>query len=256
MTVEERRGFDRQGHLTELALDVLDEGLRAEDPAFFDDAERHLAECAACRLRRDERREHDAAIVMGPSLLVRQRAARRTPRSRLVRGALVLGGALALAATLFLLTRPRPLPMPEGDFRAKGGELHLQVHVHDGQRVRLVGDGDTVAPGDKAGFAVRASRAGHLLVFGWDETGRVYPVWPAASDAAGVSSRPLAPQQELTPLPAAVRFDAIGGEEHLVAVFCPQPFTLSNIVPSGVVTAPLPRPAGCSVRALALHKRP
>ncbi len=248
----ERSGFDRAGHLTELALNRLDEDDRADDPSFFADADAHLETCPACRDRLAAQRESDRSIDLPPAATVIARW-RRPTRPRIAFIGAGLGAALAMAATLLLVTREPP---DDGDAIRRKGGLHVEVHVHDGERERLVGDGDTVRPGDRVAFGVRTEREGHLLVFGWDAKGAVYPIWPSASDPLQARSQPIGKLDATLPLPAAVRFDDVSGDEHLAVVFCRDVFGLAELAPAGRLGGPPAVPQGCGLRVVVLHKAP
>ncbi|MCC6625616.1 MAG: DUF4384 domain-containing protein [Deltaproteobacteria bacterium] len=247
--------LDRQGHLTELALDRLEADPPASDPSFFEAARAHLAGCEPCRARVDLRRRD--ALTIAPSARVvaawrSRHAARRGHLPKLVG----VGGALAVAALVLIVARAPPAGDDDAP-RKKGASLHLEVHVHDGARARLVGDGDRIRAGDRAAFGVRPERDGHLLVFGWDATGAPYAIWPMATDPRAAVAQPIARMEATLPLPAAIRFDGTPGAEHLMAVLCPEPFSLADLLPPDGLGASEPRvPAACARRRVVLHKTP
>ncbi|MCB9731730.1 MAG: DUF4384 domain-containing protein [Deltaproteobacteria bacterium] len=114
------------------------------------------------------------------------------------------------------------------DTRLRGGAFDLEVWVHDGEAARPVATGDAIRPGDRVGFRVKARADGHLLVAGVDREGHVYVCYPqGASDG----SAPFAATAEPVELDQAMRFDAVPGEERLVAFFCDVPITLAEVAP-------------------------
>lgn len=260
-------GLTRFDHLTDLACDRLATDPPDSDPELFAACYAHLAACEACRARFARVLDEQRAVIL-PSAAVRSLAARSTPGPaplpalRAKRWPLVAGVVMALAASLFLVLRPStpdadlvPVTFPSDDPRSKGAPLSLQIHVNDGSQTRTVGDGDDIHPGERAAFAVRTTVAGHLLIFGWDDSGKRYPIWPADSDP--VHAAPFAATPTWTAIPAAVRFDDALGDEHLIAVFCPTTFALSDLAPAPIGSArdSVPLPPGCSAHLVVLHKR-
>ncbi len=248
-------GFDRSGHLTELALNRLDQDTRASDPNFFTLAEAHVASCARCDAILAERRSFDSQVALRPPqpLIDRAVAVDRAARARRTRSLLVGAGVVAMAAGAFFALRP-PAPdvVDPEDLRVKGAPFQLQVRVHDGREARIVGDGDMIEAGERAGFGVRSVSDGWLVVFGWDATLEPYAVWPVG-DAATVRAKPLAHSDALTQLPAAIRFDTAPGDEHLAAVFCAEPFALAEVTGAVVKSGTTTR-AGCVARTLVLRR--
>ncbi len=106
---------------------------------------------------------------------------------------------------------------PEHDvFRAKGvGGLELAVFTEDQHRLAT---GDAVHPGDRLGFQVQSSQAGHLVIIGVDATGEAYACHPQGADHA-VS---IDASEDLRALDSAIRLDATGDRERLVALRCPE----------------------------------
>jgi len=246
-------GLDRSGHLSELALDRLDTDDRALDPSFFEATEAHLATCDRCRDRLDARRREAVSLTPTPAVV----AAWTSPRA--VRGGHPwrrLGGVgLVFAAAAAVLLVTRLAPDDDDGVRKKGAALHFEVHVHDGRAERLVGTGDRVRPGERAAFGVRPDAAGYLVIFGWDATGEPYPVWPYAAAARDAAALPIARLDVTLPLPVAVRFDATPGPEHLVAILCPEPFRVGDVVPARGLAEAGPRvPVGCARREVVLDK--
>ncbi|MFO0746794.1 MAG: hypothetical protein U1F43_14145 [Myxococcota bacterium] len=305
-------GIDRTGHLSEMAFDRLKLDRPEADPAFHAAAQAHLADCAGCRAAFDALRAEDdvalptlAALQVGarPRLRLvdrdeaggeagddarderddsRAAAADARPRRRQALGRIALGAgaALAMAAGLLLFTRPaqRALPVggvgvdPTEELVARGGNLDFEVHVHDGTKSRLVDDGGVVHPGERAGFGLRASADGFVLVFGWDQTGTAYAAYPLGGDLATLRAAPIQASREPVAVPSAIRFDDLLGDEHLAAVYCDHAFALSDVLPAGAVdlhelqrrlgvtTAEGPvvvsaGTSGCVMRHLVLHKR-
>ncbi|TNF38031.1 MAG: DUF4384 domain-containing protein [Deltaproteobacteria bacterium] len=143
-------------------------------------------------------------------------------RPRRLRTAALWLAPLAVAALALLVVAPWRQPE---EYRLRGSALDLEVWVHDGVRARPVATGDTVHPGDRIGFRVKARRTGELLVLGVDEQGHVYVCYP---QEAGRST-PIAATPEPLELPEAMRFDAVPGRERLVALLCDAPIALDEV---------------------------
>jgi len=240
--------LDRSGHLSTWALDRLRLDPQTSEPDFFAAAERHIAACERCRAARAAL-DAEVAAMPAPLPPASLRAA-RPPRGG--RRLWWIGGAASLAAAALALLIVRP---PD-DVTPKGSRLDLEVHVaDDGRSPRLVADGAVVRPGARAGFRVRAAEDGHLMLFGWDDTGAPYAIHPAG-DAARAA--PIAAASEPSQVPAAIAFDDVGASERLAAVWCPAPFALHDLSPApSLDEARLAEAAaarGCVLRVVHLRK--
>lgn len=221
-------GFDREGHLSPLAVErIVAEELGEDGPIGA-----HLDACGDCRAAVDGARA-EVSSLRPPAAL---REAARGPaaaRPAISRNA-TIGAVVALAAVgLFFALRPaagptETLPIPP-DIRLKGG-FELQIVGRDPAKgtQRPIADGDTVHPGEQLGFKARATKAGHLLILGVDGKGSTYPVHP---QGAAPRSAALAPSGEPRPLDSAIEFDAAAGSETLVTLFCAAPVAYGDIAP-------------------------
>ncbi|HXI55212.1 MAG TPA: DUF4384 domain-containing protein [Polyangia bacterium] len=209
--------------LSDLALERFLVGeLDALEPAAAIGAatERHLAECAACRARRDELA---AAPAQVPDEIWwrRQQAARPAlapaPARARVLTRTVVGGLIAVAAVLVLMARPRPADRSAsgGDTRTKGGGFAMEIVARrtDGSTVPVF-DGTALRPGDAIRFVLTTADAGNVAVVGMDSAGQVSVYAPAAMDAAlGVAAG-------THQLPGSVVLDDTPGDERFVALLC------------------------------------
>lgn len=240
-------GLDRDGHLSELAIDHYlygEAGARRE----FD---RHLAACAPCKSLVAAVQADDGAVVIPQPPAA---TTSRPSRHRLV----VVSSVFAMAALVTLVVAPwRSSPGPEGErYTARGSALSFTVHLHDGITSRAVDPGAVVHPGDRARFKVTLAEDGYLLVAGLDDRGEAYAGYPQEAAAAAVfMSRSLTP----IALPTAVVFDDTPGREHLFAMLCDRPFALDEMVDAmraslrtgdGVAAR-----EGCTSRRVDLDKR-
>lgn len=250
-------GFDRDGHLTELALARTLYGAGVEGAS--EAAARHLAACATCAAVRERMQAEDAALAIPlPSPAVRARADLGAAARRRAQVARLAGVLLAIAAALVLVVGVghAPAGSTDGDrFRPRGAAFELDVHVHDGSASHLVESGGVVHVGDRAGFEVLLGADGFLIVAGMDDAGDIYPCYPQELDPTAVfmhktSGRVL--------LPTAVEFDEAAGDEHIFGLLCAEPYRLDELRPAlyAAVLVPslAPVPAGCSLERIDLHK--
>lgn len=240
-------GLDRDGHLSELAIDHYLCG----DPGPRPEIDRHLAACAPCKALIAAVQADDGALaVPRPPAPIKERPARH----RLV----VASSVFAMAAVVTLVVAPwRSSPPLEGErFLARGSALSFTVHLHDGITSRAIDPGAVVRAGDRARFEVTLAEDGYLFVAGLDDRGEAYAGYPQEGAAAAVfMSRSLTP----IALPTAIVFDDSAGREHLFAMLCDRPFAQGEMVDAmraslrtgdGVASPP-----GCTLRRVDLDKR-
>ena len=261
-------GFDRDGHLSELALARYLYGEADAHARAAVDA--HVATCASCAAYLAASVAEDEAAPEAPAWLqagavspastpARAPIAITSRADRLARAARQLGPWLAAAAAALLLVRPwQGGAAPERDhYTRRGSTLGLSVHVHDGAASHLVDSGAKVRAGDRARFEVIVAEDGYLLVAGLDDRGNVYAGFPQESGAAAVFvQRSAVPRV----LPSAIEFDATQGSEHLFAMLCSHPFHLDDmraamLVSLTTVGGVVP-PPDCTLRRLDLVKAP
>ena len=274
---------DRSGHLSELALDRYRFDPPEAAPALRAEVEAHLASCAECRAVLAALEGEDAGFALVPpaALVTKAEAAntlaptteganvvsladhsasRRASRRRMgwVAGVSVL---LAAAAAVVLVTQQNPVTVaggPDGfegpdHITLRGSAIDFEIIVDNGRVSRLVASGDTVHPGERMAFRVKAREDGWLAVVGRDDTNVAYACYPQGADLAAVQAVAIVHATEPKDLPVAMRFDAVIGTERLSAVFCDAPFTgaeAAKLAADGAVI-----PEHCHVRTLVLHKR-
>ena len=134
----------------------------------------------------------------------------------------------AAAVVLLVVSRAALFPPPPapsetsgaarhvaGAVRAKGGLL-VEAFCKRGESVFPVRDGDDFVAGDRLRFAYTKDQPGVLLVFGVDDTGRLFPYY--RDDAlTGVS----APPGSEVMLPESVELDDHHGWERVFALWTP-----------------------------------
>lgn len=253
--------LDRAGHLSELALDRYRYDPPATDRSWMD---AHLAECSECRAALLDLAHEDAAVVVpeprDPNVVPLRPPLSKTPtKPRATAWWAGAGAALAAAAVAFVVTRPGttrdPGVGPEGDrYHLKSGPFDFEVFVHDGSDSRPVLSGDVVHPGERMGFRVRTRELGYLLVLGRDDSGNRYVCYPGG-DVAAAAAVPVPESPEPQVLPLAMRFDDVLGSEHIMAVFCPGPFSAGDLGDGGLGSVDM-RAEGCITYELTLLKRP
>lgn len=230
--------FSSDGHLSDLGLEQILLGQRDDDPRI----EAHLARCAGCSQRLDAARLDEARPL--PPLRATQRPANRP--WRLV--GLVAAAALIVLGLLFRGQQPPDQP----GFRTKSPAVGFEVWVDEGASARRLASHDRARAGDRLGFRVHTATDRHLMVIDIDSSGSVFPCFPQGSEP---SSRLVEATVRPIELPQAVRLDDRPGPERLVAVFCPAPFTLSELGDPGRSDAPIV-PPGCTMREVWIDKEP
>lgn len=248
----------RTGHLTDLTVDrYLDEDLADVERA---SVEAHLEACDPCvELVAEVRAFGDAMNVTIPQLEAAPRPAeparvlpfRRSGFTVGVSAAFALAAATLVAVALPTIERGGGL-LPPDTITLKGPAFAWEVHVHDGQRSRVVEPGERVKAGHRVGFRVQSKRPGHLAIFGADDHGETYVAFP--QDDRGRAARWPA-SETLVDVDAAMAFDANPGRERLVVVFCSEPFELAPTL-AMLRDGEAPPDARCTTKDLVLHKGP
>lgn len=246
--------FRRDGHLTDLALDML-----VEDGS-LEGTEAHLASCATCRDRLEAaaaaelpanpflKASSEGGMPLGASEVgpvdsepVAQPVAANRPWAML---------ALLACAAVALLVASTQLPGGEGDgIRIKGSGLALQVFRDEGDHSERLRNGAAIAPGDRLGFRVRNREPGHLMILGIDARDEAYLCYPQGRDG---DSMPVDAAPKAVPLPEAIRMDDTPGTEQLIAVFCESPFSFDTMAEALLEDA---LPDGCVADEVDLEKR-
>lgn len=282
--------FARDGHLSALTLQrLLARDLSEEEREVV---EEHLESCEVCSARLEaERSAHDLfrhTLPISAQLLERAHAElarqnlseRRAPKPRPARAGararvpslwmrrvapVALAACALLAAAVAVYTnraatgaptldpaQDAQLTAPEPD-RIKGNLVKLEVFVHDGHKVRLAEQGEQVRPGDRIMFKLFAYTEGYVMIVGVDERDEVYIGHPQGQ---GKAARPIEVNGAGVELDDALELDDVLGEERLVALLCPEPFTLEDVVHrvSGEGAGALS--AECARYEVVLDKRP
>jgi hypothetical protein len=214
----------------------LDELLRGElRPGTAETMQRHVAECAHCRLRLDRIAEARAAFQARPPALRGRRA--RAP-------VWVATGVLGAAGVLLLMLWPaRP-----ANERHKGGP-QLTLYVRHADRVRPAGPRELVAPGDSLQFTYSSERARHLAVLSLDGAGHGTVYFPDAARA-----EPIDAGRDV-PLPRSTVLDEVLGPESLFGLFCDAAIELEPVRQALERDQALPPLDACRVIQLAIEKR-
>jgi hypothetical protein len=143
----------------------------------------------------------------------------------------------------------------EEGVRRKGQEFAFEVFVDAPTGARPVATGEAVEAGSRVGFRVHPRSSGHLLIVGVDEQGNDYLCFPQKGGGASASWEA---SERARAVEEAVRFDAVPGREHLVALYCERPISWEE-VKGGLKEAQggqaLPTLRGdCVQREVILHK--
>ena len=257
--------------LSELALDewLANEGSPVERAAW----QAHLASCAECQARREQRhafnlrylasaqdlelasaRHKGLAQGAGPSgakqlLAMPPRGpsgVQRWPRSLAWLGS----GALAAAASVALfLAFSRD---PELGMRSKGSR-RLDFYVKSAGQVRLGAPGELVHAGDALRFVVPRTERRFLAVLGRDSRGVVSLYFPrgARAEPAANGGEPLGSGVALG---ASVVLDDAPGDERLYGVFCERAVSTQALEDELRSSARLAAPEGCEVVETSIRK--
>jgi len=191
-------------HLSELALDRIAGGEAPEQG--------HITACGSCRALLAERqlaRQHFAIPLRRPA-----------PRRRAVPWA--IGGGMALLAAALALIAVRPVDeINEISVRAKGtaawADFDVFIKRPDAPHAINAADG-LVVPGDTLQWLAGPAHAGHVAIYNIDGTGARAQVHPPRGGTERLEAGPM------RPLSSALTLDDAPGPEHIIAVFCPQPF--------------------------------
>jgi hypothetical protein len=197
------------------------------------EASNHLRTCARCAAALAELESARQELLGGDpqaqslaaarAILAQVAERRRRAWWRLV-VPLTITPVAAAAMVLLMVTRGAPAPdttvsgaasHTAGTVRAKGALL-VEAFCKRGESVFPVKDGDDFVAGDRLRFAYTKDQAGMLLVFGVDDTGRLFPYY--RDDAlAGVT----APPGSEVMLPESVELDDHRGWERVFAIWTP-----------------------------------
>jgi hypothetical protein len=205
---------------------------------------------AADRARMDELRAEHAAFAGGIDVdeqvrRIEQRVARAAPPPRApawLRWAIPAGTLAMAAAVIAMIVMRRgddDAPANDDDIAIKGDSVALTVHLQTATGSRVIGSGESIAPGDRIRFEVAAPRPGHIAVVAVDGAGKTTVYYPYGGGAAPAFD-PTADRL----LPGAIELDATPGDETIRVYFSRSPFTTDQI------------PADASTARIVLRKLP
>lgn len=220
-------------HLSDLQLDRL---LVGELPAVAAQAAgQHARSCTVCARRlRELTVDRDAFVRTA-------RIARIAPGPR--RWPLALAAALALLVVRSVVTPDAPRERTKGS----GEPVLLLATGAPGAMVALA-SGDRLRTGEylQAGYTARVD--GYGAVLSRDGAGS------ALAYVADAGAMVALPAGTARPFPHSTLLDDVTGAERIAVVWCPAPAPLAPLLAALRTGAPLPVPAGCTVRELTLAK--
>lgn len=213
--------FTRGGHLSDLTLERLCIG--ELEVSLVNE---HLDQCSICAERLEIlRRDTETFKMEHPKF-----------EDRRERSSAIYGAALAMAAAVLLFVSlpnrdhnasgengpqsPSTWAEPTEHFRVKGS-LNVDFFVKRDAKTERLSNGALVFPGDRIGFQVSTPMAGHLMVFGIDDTKEPYLCYPQSNEERSIA---FGPTKEMRTLDQAIALDDTLGSEHILAVFCKKPF--------------------------------
>lgn len=239
--------------LSDLRIDQLMAG-ELGDPEHAR-AQSHVACCERCATRLATLDAGRARFAAEAPVLTAARPWRRR------RSAVVVAGALALAAAMTLLWlrgRDRLTPGQQladrahrsaDTVRAKG-TARLAIFAKRGVRVLALGPGDTVHPGDALRFAYTSAEPRFLLILGVDGAGQVTTYYPAGERAAAIDAG-----TEVA-LPRSFVLDATAGDERVYGLFCTDAVDVARTRAAVAAQPHAPIiPPSCSLDVSVLRKR-
>jgi hypothetical protein len=242
---------------------LLDEWLAGElAPEQRAEVERHVADCASCGARRDQRvRAAERFLHEAPSFAAhaarfgaaaaggaKTGGSEDPPLRRWARRGALVALPLAAAAAALVAFLPRaPVVAPLDETRSKGS-ARIDYFVKRGELVTRGAQAGALRPGDLLRFTYSIDRPAYLALVDVDQSGaRVYFPAGAARAAAIAAGADVA-------LDFSVELDETPGDERVYAVFCPQPFELEPLRRQLAARSTAAAPAGCAVYALVLRK--
>jgi hypothetical protein len=142
--------------------------------------------------------------------------------------------ALAVAALLVVVAphvhvAPREVTvataLQEPGVGAKG-QLVLEAFCRRGESVFRVEDGAALLAGDRLRFAYTAPRDGHLMVFGVDDGGQLFPYY---GEGEGMLASIAVAAGASVMLPGSVELDNHRGVERVFALWSPAPVDATGV---------------------------
>ncbi len=143
---------------------------------------------------------------------------------------LSLAGALIAATLAFYInwgTPPLVEPPPSDVILAKGG-MSLEAFCRSARKTKALLNGAYIYPGDHLRFKInKAPEGGHALVVGLESSGHIFSYAPVGAERS-------IPTDALEPggsFPGAAEVDDSKGREWAYLVWCPAPFSLTDLSP-------------------------
>lgn len=203
----------------------------------------HLDGCAACRARYRKRQllgQIDPQAFVAEERIGRGLGLRRAPR---VSHLPLVAAALAFAALVFFVIRPAPkddgftprgappsIPTTSASPSPSTTISSIAVYRASADSGAIALAGGSVRGDDELAFSYdNSSRKRYLMIFGVDETGRVYWFYPAwTRELDDPSSIPIEPGRRAE-LPDAVRHPFAGGHLAIHGLFLDAPRTVREV---------------------------
>ncbi|HEY2899715.1 MAG TPA: hypothetical protein VGL59_03990 [Polyangia bacterium] len=104
------------------------------------------------------------------------------------------------------------------------GQLVLQAFCKRGDIVLPLDDGAALMSGDRLRFGYSAPAAGHLMIFGVDDRGQIFPYYGEGS----LSSVPVG-AGSMALLPGSIQLDDHHGKERIFALWAAQPIDAKRV---------------------------
>lgn len=199
----------------------------------------HVTDCAACK---KHYRRHQLLASLDPEASSPEdRLARglgfsapAAPQRRLSKHLALAASALALAALLFFVVRS-PEPKDDG-FTARGSvaastSATPSVSVYRVRDRTLLSATTSIEHDDELAFAyANPTHKPYLMIFGVDETGRVYWFYPAwNAEAENPMAFKMDPAHVTQQLPEAIRHPFAGARLTIHGLFLDAPLTVRDV---------------------------
>jgi len=200
----------------------------------------HLSQCAQCRTLYNERSMASAAWRGQALPLSLARAAqqnlqatsatpnvaqppRKSGKQRLLTvPTLALASAAALLLVIVYPSFKNYGTSAVGE-RTKGGAFQLQAVVQRAAGTSRLQTGDKVSAGDRVRFGIRTKKSGYVAIVGYDAT-RMINVYVADTKRRALKVGATSDTQWLE---EGVEFDSTPGQEHVIALWCPNTFDVT-----------------------------
>lgn len=217
--------MNARGHLSYETLDLL--ALAALAEAESQAARAHLDACTSCKsawTELEEDRARFTQFVFPRTLPKLEQRAQPAPFWERVRAkwtfAMPFAGLIAVTALAVIFVTPE---QKEATYIGIKGGARLDVVALRGDRQISVGNDTALVAGDRIRFLVEPAGAQFVMVASKDGKGNVTVYYPYE----GLLSAPLS--GGFQELPGTIELDAVGGKEHLFAVFSDTPIRTEEV---------------------------